>query len=110
MNKLHHSTFAACCNVIITAGPDTVAPLAGVTICTAPAVGVAEGVATLDAVAVGVGVADGLMNRASTLLVICCAAGLTAPAPSLGPHGLTLLKPNDHWMVPTENTCAPLGA
>jgi len=111
--------------------PATFAPLSGAVICTAPGVGVAEGLAAIVGVgvartAVGValalllGVAVGvpvalavgdaleLMNSPSTFWVICSATGLTIEV--VGPHGLISLKPHDHCTVPVEKTVAPLAA
>ena len=99
-----HVSEAAFTSVIPTLLPETVAPLSGAVICSNPGVGVAEGLAPIVAVGVAAGVAlvvapavgvdDGLMNCASTLRVICCAAALTREGLVL--HGLTLLRPNDH--------------
>jgi hypothetical protein len=127
---LTHETLPALVTVMGTV-PETVAPLSGALICTGPGVAVATGVAVLVALgvmikievavavlcavevgvapdALGVGVAAELMNRASTLRVICCAAAFTRDGLSL--HGLTSLRPSDHWMLPAANTVAPLGA
>ena len=68
-------------------------------------VGVASGVAVV--VTLGMGVAkDNPMNWLSTLMVICCAAGLTNDGEGL--NVLTCDSPKVQSMLPVENTQAPL--